>query len=535
MYKIYADNTLIYDSTLEDYRIGKGVISLETNKSGSFTFSVYPDHFYYDCFIRLKTVIKVTRSGKIIFRGRILNDVTDYWNNKVITCEGELGFLQDSIIRPFTFNGTPVDLFKKFVDEHNAQVDDFKKFKIGSVTVVDPNNYIARSNSNYETALYNLNSRLIEDSLGGYFFITHGEDGTEDIPTLNYLADFTKVSSQVVEFGSNLKDYTKTIKADEIATALIPIGAETNPDTHEKLTIKSINGGKDYIYDPDAVALYGWIFKVVEWDEVTVASNLLTKGRERLAQIVKQNITIELNAIDLHLRDRSIESFYVGDYIRVISRPHSFDSTLLCNKQTIDLLKPDNDTLTLGYTYSTFTETSSKTTTAISVIPTIRSSVSNLNAKVSGLTDSVNKAQGDASTAINSYNQVVIDMDTVSDDLEIVAGVVVENARNIATNATNIATNTNNITTNATQIGELQTSVESLDGRVTTLEGAVSGLGESIKSIEEETGSIAETVKEKLTDPLTDKNTSIADIIARLEALETPTDPVDPGEETTPL
>lgn len=534
MYKIYADNTLIYDSTLEDYRIGKGVISLETNKSGSFTFSVYPDHFYYDRFIRLKTVIKVTRSGKIIFRGRILNDVTDYWNNKVITCEGELGFLQDSIIRPFTFNGTPVDLFKKFVDEHNAQVDDFKKFKIGSVTVVDPNNYIARSNSNYETALYNLNSRLIEDSLGGYFFITHGEDGTEDIPTLNYLADFTKVSSQVVEFGSNLKDYTKTIKADEIATALIPIGAETNPDTHEKLTIKSVNGGKDYIYDPDAVALYGWIFKVVEWDEVTVASNLLTKGRERLAQIVKQNITIELNAIDLHLRDRSIESFYVGDYIRVISRPHSFDSTLLCNKQTIDLLKPDNDTLTLGYTYSTFTETSSKTTTAISVIPTIRSSVSNLNTKVSGLTDSVNKAQGDASTAINSYNQVVIDMDTVSDDLEIVAGVVVENAHNIATNATNIATNTNNITTNATQIGELQTSVESLDGRVTTLEGAVSGLGESIKSIEEETGSIAETVKEKLTDPLTDKNTSIADIIARLEALETPTDPVDPGEETTP-
>ena len=115
MYKIYADDTLIYDSTLEDYKIGKGQITLETNKSGSFVFSIYPDHFYYDNFIRLKTVITVYKSGKIVFRGRILNDVTDYWNNKTITCEGELGFLQDSIIRPFSFTGTPESLFKKFI------------------------------------------------------------------------------------------------------------------------------------------------------------------------------------------------------------------------------------------------------------------------------------------------------------------------------------------------------------------------------------------------------------------------------------
>ena len=33
MYKIFADDTLIYDSTLEDYKIGKGNIDLETNKS----------------------------------------------------------------------------------------------------------------------------------------------------------------------------------------------------------------------------------------------------------------------------------------------------------------------------------------------------------------------------------------------------------------------------------------------------------------------------------------------------------------------
>ena len=42
MYKIFADDTLIYDSTIDDYKIAKGEITLETNKSGSFVFSLYP-------------------------------------------------------------------------------------------------------------------------------------------------------------------------------------------------------------------------------------------------------------------------------------------------------------------------------------------------------------------------------------------------------------------------------------------------------------------------------------------------------------
>lgn len=393
MYKIYADDTLIYDSTIEDFKIGKGQISLEVNKSGSFVFSVYPDHFYYDNFVKLKTVILVRKDNKIVFRGRILNDVTDYWNNKVITCEGELGFLQDSIIRPFNFTGTPEDLFKKFVNEHNAQVDEFKRFKIGSVTVVDPNNYINRSNTGYESALSNLNSRLIEDSLGGYFYVTH--ENNEELPTLNYLADFTNMATQYIEFGSNLKDYTKTANAEEIATAIIPLGATVDDGDDEtedpKLTIKSVNNGVDYVYDETAVGLRGWIFKTVEWDDVTDPNNLKSKAEAYLRDSINQNITIELNAIDLHLLDKSIESFNVCDYIRVISIPHNFDDTLLCSKQTIDLLKPENDTIILGYTYASFTETSSKTNNNLLGVTKLQSSVSGLNYKVNSLNGQVNE------------------------------------------------------------------------------------------------------------------------------------------------
>lgn len=429
MYKIFADNTLIYDSTIEDFKIGKGTVTLETNKSGSFVFSVYPDHFFYDKFIRLKTVITVYKSDKIIFRGRILNDKTDYWNNKEITCEGELGFLQDSIIRPFDFSGTPEELFRKIVTEHNAQVDEFKRFKVGIVTVVDPNNYIARLNTAYESALTNLNGRLIEDSLGGYFYITHGENGTDTIPTINYLSDFTNVATQKIEFGANLKNYTKKVTAKDMATAIIPLGAKVddgNSDTEDpRLTIADVNNGIDYVYDADAVALYGWIYKVIEWDDVKEPANLKTKAERYLESIVKQNITIELNVIDLHLIDKNIKPFNVNDYIQAVSEPHNFDLTLLCTKQTLNLLKPDNDVLVLGYNYSTFTETSGKNSAYISRIPVLQSNVSALNTVVKSTSINTNEK---INTVIKQVETTDGKVTTINDTLLELLIPILENA-----------------------------------------------------------------------------------------------------------
>lgn len=468
MYKIFADKTLIYDSTLEDYKIGKGAITLETNKSGSFAFSVYPDHFYYDKFVKLKTVITVHKSGQIVFRGRILNDVSDYWNNKVITCEGELGFLQDSIIRPFDFSGSPEELFKQFINEHNSQVEEFKRFKIGKITVVDPNGYIARNNSAYESTLENINKRLVGGSLGGYLYVTHGANGTETTPTLNYISDFTNVSTQLIEFGSNLKNYTKTTKAESIMTVIVPLGAET--ENGEKLTIESVNGGKDYIENAEAVALYGRICRPVIWDDVTVADNLKRKAEEYLKGAINQSITIELNAIDLHLLDHSIESFKIGDYIRVKSKPHNFESVMLCNKQTLDLLKPENDTLVLGYTFSTFTDTTSKMSSSVSSISVIQSTVDRINGKISNLDKAVSDAGQTADDALKNYETVSKDLGQIGGDLEAIAGVVTENARNIASNAQNIKTNADNIgtvnelaTENASKIKDILTRLEALE------------------------------------------------------------------------
>ena len=72
----------------------------------------------------------------------------------------------------------------------------------------------------------------------------------ENVPYINWFEDFPYLSRQSIKFGENLLDFEKTNSAEEIATAIIPLGAEIGEDDNKtRVTIASVNGGVDYIYD----------------------------------------------------------------------------------------------------------------------------------------------------------------------------------------------------------------------------------------------------------------------------------------------
>lgn len=417
MYKVFCDGTLIYDSTLEDYVITKGQITKELNKSGSFVFTIYSSHPYYNRIEKMSSLIDVYKGDQKIFRGRVIKEVVGFKKDKTFTCEGELGFLLDSIQRPYEFTGTPAELLEFFINNHNSQVDDYKKFSIGTVTVTDPNDYIARSNEDYESTSDNIKDRLL-DLLGGYLFVTEDSEGKRFI---NWYEESPYQSGQSIEFGENLLSFTKTNQTSDIATAIIPLGYEIETegtDKKERLTIASVNDGVDYVYSADAVARYGWIYKVETWDDVTIASNLKTKGEAFLAEKIKQSITIELSAIDLSLMDKSIDSFDLGDKIQIISEPHNLNDYYLLEKQTIDLLKPANDKITLGYSYASFTDTSvSKDNKNETIIKTVERIESNYvtNAVVASEVQTLRTLIDQTSTAITS--EVLADY-VINDELE---------------------------------------------------------------------------------------------------------------------
>ena len=146
MYQVYCGGTLLYDPRIEDLTIIDPTVELELNKTGSFRFTLYPDHPYFDQVKPLKSLVTVKKEGRILFRGRAVELEEGFQKELNITCEGELAFLLDSRIRPFDFTGSPEAFLQKLLTEHNSQVEEEKQFKLGNVTVIDPNDYIARSN-----------------------------------------------------------------------------------------------------------------------------------------------------------------------------------------------------------------------------------------------------------------------------------------------------------------------------------------------------------------------------------------------------
>lgn len=348
MYKVLCDDFILYNDQLESLQIFNPKAELELNEIGGFDFTIYNNHPNFDRLKRLKSIIRVYQDDFLLFRGRILNDTQGFYNEKNVECEGELAFLVDSIQRPYDFTGTPAELFTQFITNHNAQVDADHQFKVGNITVTDPNDYISRSDSEYLNTLESIRGKLL-DTLGGFLWIRHEADGVY----IDYLAELNFLSPQTVTFGKNLLDLKRQTKGEDIATAIIPLGAKTE---ESRLTIESVNNGVDYVYNQEAVDTYGWIFKTQVWDDVTLPENLLTKGNEALYEQMQMLYTVELDAADLATVDKTVESFHIGTQVRVTTEPHSINQLFLVRKLSINLLQPASNKLTLGASLYTFTE-----------------------------------------------------------------------------------------------------------------------------------------------------------------------------------
>lgn len=355
MYRVYCNDSPLYDLRDEDLVLISPTVKIGENTAGSFEFSILPKHPHYEEVNELTSVITAYDGDEEIFCGRVVEITKDLYNRKKVICEGELAYFNDSIQRPARYQGLTVrGYLETLVNIHNQQVKNQgidKIFKVGAVTVQDSNDYVYKY-TNWESTLEVIKTDLLE-TYGGYLRIRK-ENGVRYI---DYLADYPNTNTQVIEFGSNLLDFTHDMVASDIVTAVIPLGARLEDVTEVEgldayLTIKDVNGGVDYVYSQEAVKSYGWIFKTVKWDDVHVADNLLRKGKEYLSDIQFAQITLTVSAVDLHMLHVDMERIKVLDEIRVTSSPNGLDRFFPVSEMTIYLDKPSNNKLTLGTSYS---------------------------------------------------------------------------------------------------------------------------------------------------------------------------------------
>lgn len=365
MYKVYLDDVLIHSPA--DYIVlDNPVLELADNSAGSFTFDVYEDCSEYERIKAGTGIISVYRDDEVLFKGRIINVEQEFDKSLTVKVEGVLAYLDDSVQRPAEYHESTVyGYLQKLIENHNAQVEEDKRFELGQVTVVNQTDQVYRY-TNWESTLTAIKDDLIS-SLGGHIMIRF--DGNKRI--IDFLADYPRLSKQKIEFGANLLSYTESKDKTAIATVCIPLGAQIEDSTsdievlEERVTIADVNDGLDYLELPEAVEKYGRIVKTVTYDDVNDPNNLKTKGLKWLQNNQFEDLELTLTAVDLADFGVEVDCIRLLDRIRCTSRPHGMDREFPLVEMKINLSDPKQNVYTLGSAAKTFTSSTTRSTASI--------------------------------------------------------------------------------------------------------------------------------------------------------------------------
>lgn len=352
MYSIYADGACIYSDVfaVDSMKVINPKLTLEDNGAGSLVVTLPPHNAGYASIVRMVTDISVQKDGEEIWAGRVLSESEDFYRNRILYCEGELAYFNDSTQPPAEYSGMSVrGYLERLIAVHNSKVAANRRFTLGAVTVVDKNFPTYYTNHDKTMAVFN----AMVEQYGGHLRVRK----VDGVRYLDYLAEYPDTCSQVIQFGSNIIDFTKQWDSTEFATVIVPLGNRLEDSPIEALdaylTVESVNHGSMYVQSNEAVAVYGWIEKAVTWDDVSDPAVLLEKAKAYLSDIQFDNMELELSALDLHYLDVDVEAVKLLDEIRVISRPHGLDRMFPVTKLEIPLDSPEQTQFKLGTTVKT--------------------------------------------------------------------------------------------------------------------------------------------------------------------------------------
>lgn len=331
-------------------------LSLEGLGIGTFEFSVNINNPAYRQAESIIHLIKITDSeNKQVFKGRIakITNKMDSSGNFVenILCEDEKAYLYDSTqsyLKPQIM--TVGDFLRRVLNAHNSQVDAHKRIQLGRVTVKD-------DESVYRGLAYGKTAEVIKDKLldrlGGYLILRE----SNGVLYLDYLAEYGETSNTPLQIQRNLKSAERDTDVSELMTRIVPLGQdiETSDEieigtdfSRPKVTIESVNDGKNYIEDTALVAKFGVLQGEVEFPNVTDKNVLKRRAEEyRKAQRLML-ITWTAEVIELGLLDKRYEIIQLGNSYPIVNDYLYSKESLQVIQKKIDILNPQRIVVTIG-------------------------------------------------------------------------------------------------------------------------------------------------------------------------------------------
>ena len=508
MYVVKYGTRYLHDPFSDKAKLSDISLSAQINASGDCSFTMAPNHpLYNDIQVRsLSDQVFVMQDNTILFDGYISGYDDDFDGTRTVTCSGCLSYLGDVCLRPYSTIRDPEDgsgvlyapesidgMFEFYISQYNEYADSSKQFLVGKNegAVLSTSNQISVESSDFPTVADEITD-VILDQFGGYLFVRHS--GSKRY--IDLFSECVDVNAQIVDFGVNILDFTKSVDLSDFYTAIRP-SATVNTDSDDKAESSTdidltglpdnespypglIKKG-DVLYNQEAVEKYGYVEYAEDFGEVADVNELVEKAASDLKAKSKILPTIEVKAIDLSLYQEGNTPLVPGQLVRIRSVPHGVDEYMLLNAMDIDVSDPSQTTYTFGVPINTLTGEQSKR-------------VQELNANINHSLDAVgalDQATKDQAVQIGNIEQVANDASEKADNAQNTAN----NAQNTADNAQNTA-NSNKEAINSIKDAqtEYEKQLEQMQAGVDQAEKEIDGINDRLDQMDTEAGEVQASI-----------------------------------------
>lgn len=409
MYKIFAypfgnpnDKRLIYAPNSRNALVLSPKLTREVSKGGSLSFTMTRDHEQYESLQKMSTCITVEQDDKEIWRGRVLSHEADWYNRRVIYCEGALSYFNDSAITPFNYEGKLAQFLQHLIDAHNQQCGSMKmkRFELGTVTAAlgdlvvhygDRDSYGVGEDYG---STWDIIDKMVLKVYGGYAYCTYNPATGNNV--LNYCDqsfEADRLVNQTIEYGVNLLDFTEKTDTNSLFTRVYPMGSkhtveetkwkwkflwwgEKYTESHEErygisgtdaatvtkylpkgysYRLDSSDGDCGWIQNDAAAQKFGIVSALGEYDTDS-DNNTFAAGVQDLQKNSLMVTSYTVKAVDLRDAGYDKDRLTFASYAHIISKPHSIDVIMLCTKLVEPLDQPDKKEYTFGMTRQTLTD-----------------------------------------------------------------------------------------------------------------------------------------------------------------------------------
>ena len=409
MYKIFAypfgnpnDKRLIYAPNSRNALVLSPKLTREVSKGGSLSFTMTRDHEQYESLQKMSTCITVEQDDKEIWRGRVLSHEADWYNRRVIYCEGALSYFNDSAITPFNYEGKLAQFLQHLIDAHNQQCGSMKmkRFELGTVTAAlgdlvvhygDRDSYGVGEDYG---STWDIIDKMVLKVYGGYAYCTYNPATGNNV--LNYCDqsfEADRLVNQTIEYGVNLLDFTEKTDTNSLFTRVYPMGSkhtveetkwkwkflwwgEKYTESHEErygisgtdaatvtkylpkgysYRLDSSDGDCGWIQNDVAAQKFGIVSALGEYDTDS-DNNTFAAGVQDLQKNSLMVTSYTVKAVDLRDAGYDKDRLTFASYAHIISKPHSIDVIMLCTKLVEPLDQPDKKEYTFGMTRQTLTD-----------------------------------------------------------------------------------------------------------------------------------------------------------------------------------